>query len=331
MPASIEPPGLDRPDAVGDVLINPRRDTHHHAGHGHATRGASRRSLGIALALNLVFTMIEAGVGFATGSLALLADAGHNLSDVIALAVALVAVTLASRPPTTGRTFGLQRVEILSALFNATSLVVIGVLVFVESAGRIADPPEVPGSSLVVVAGIGVIVNLAGAAAVFRRDGVDLNLRASFVHLAGDAAASVGVIAAGVVILTTGWRYADPLASLVIGVLILASSWGILRDSVLVLLEAAPRGTDVDAIGAKMVALPGVAEVHDLHVWTITSGFPSLSAHVLVHLDEDCHAARRRLERLLREEFGIEHSTLQTEHVPPRSLMPGKAGPSIGP
>lgn len=284
--------------------------------------------MGFALALNLAFTIVEAGVGFATGSLALLADAGHNLSDVIALAVALVAVTLASRPPSGDRTFGLQRVEILSALFNAASLVVIGILVAVESIRRIADPPEVPGASLVVVAAIGVIINLAGAAAVFRRDKVDLNLRASFLHLAGDAAASLGVIAAGVIILTTGWSYADPLVSLVIAALILASSWSILRDSVLVLLEAAPRGTDVDAIGERMVSLPAVAEVHDLHVWTITSGFPSLSAHVLVRADEDCQEARRGLERLLLEEFGIEHTTLQTENVTRHSVMPTKTGPS---
>jgi len=283
--------------------------------HHHGVAKGSGRSLAVALALNAGYTAAEAAVGFLTGSLALLADAGHNLSDVLALAVALGAVSLARRPPTPSRSFGFKRAEILAALVNALSLVAIAVFVFVEAGRRFAEPPSVPGLWLVTVAGVGVFVNLAGAAAVFRRGGEDLNLRASFVHLLGDALASVGVVVAGALILTTGWRYADPLVSVLIGLVVLASSWGVLRDAVLVLLEAAPRGIDANAVGRRMASLAGVVEVHDLHVWTITSGFPALSAHVLVSPGVDCHARRRELEELLEREFGIEHTTLQVDHA----------------
>ena len=260
-------------------------------------------------------------VGFATGSLALLADAGHNVSDVLALGLALGAVWLAERPPTPRRSFGFKRAEILAALLNALSIVLIAVLIFVEAARRFANPPEVSGGWLIAVAVIGIAINAAGAAAVFRRGGEDMNMRASFLHLAGDAVSSVGVIAAGLIIVTTGWEYADPLFSVLIGLLILASVWGVLRDSLLVLLEAAPRGIDPAAIGDRLAAYPGVVDVHDLHVWTITSGFPALSAHVLVRPGDDCHATRRELERLLRDDFGIDHTTLQVDHANGAGLL----------
>lgn len=290
---------------------------HDHPGHGphvHGLFGDSLRSLLLALGLNAVFTGVEAGAGFATGSLALLADAGHNLSDVVALAVAAWAVQLARRPATPNRSFGFRRAEILAALANALSLVVIAVLIFVEAERRFEHPQGVPGGWLVAVAAVGLVINGLGAAAVFRRGGHDLNLRASFIHLAGDAVGSLGVVAAGALILATGWRYADPAFSVVLGMLILGSTWGVLRDSVLVLLEAAPRGLEVERVGAAMAGRPGVVEVHDLHVWCITPQFPTLSAHVLVHPGDDCHAVRRDLEELLRDEFGIGHTTLQVEH-----------------
>ena len=299
---------------------------HAHVGHGvhlfgAETRAGNRRSLAFALALNGGYTVFEAAAGFATGSLALLADAGHNLSDVLALGLALGAVWLAGRPATPRRSFGFMRAEILAALLNALSIVAIAVLIFVEAARRFADPPEVPGGWLIVVAAIGILVNGAGAAAVFRRGGEDVNMRASFLHLAGDAVGSLGVMAAGVIILTTGWVYADPLVSVLIGLLILVSSFGVLRDTVLVLLEAAPRGTDPKEIGDSMAAFPGVVDVHDLHVWTITSGFPALSAHVLVRPGDDCHRIRRELERMLDERFGIDHSTLQVDHARSGELL----------
>ena len=295
-----------------------RGHTHSHGhgmhSHGDSARAGNKRSLGFALVLNAGYTAVEAVVGFATGSLAVLADAGHNLSDVLALGLAIGAVWLAERPPTPRRSFGFKRAEILAALLNAVSIIVIAVLIFVEAARRFANPPEVPGGWLIVVAAIGIAINAAGAAAVFRGGGEDVNMRASFIHLAGDALGSLGVLAAGVIIVTTGWVYADPLFSVLIGLLILASVWGVLRDSVLVLLEAAPRGIDPQAVGARLAGYPGVVDVHDLHVWTITSGFPALSAHVLVRPGDDCHGIRRDLEHLLDDEFGIGHVTLQVDH-----------------
>ena len=286
-----------------------------HFGHAHGFGGSGLRSLTIALVLNAVYTVFEAGVGFGTDSLALLSDAGHNLSDVAALAIAAGAVLLARRPATPERSFGYKRAEILAALVNALSLVVIATLIFVEAAQRFADPVAVPGGWLIVVAAVGLMINAVGAALVFRRGGQDLNLRASFIHLAGDALGSLGVIVAGVIIVTTGWEYADPLFSVLLGILILVSSWTVLRDAVLVLLEAAPKGLSVASLGTAMTTYPGVVEVHDLHVWTITSDFPALSAHVLVGSGLDCHAARRGIEEMLRERYGIEHTTLQVDHA----------------
>ena len=291
------------------------KHAHSHAGHAHAHGSGSLRSLLVALALNAGFTVVEVVVGFATGSLALLADAGHNLSDVLALGIAAGAVILARRPATVSRSFGFKRAEILAALLNAVSLVVIAVLIFVEAGRRFANPVAVPGGWIIGVATVGLLINVLGAAAVFRRDRSDLNLRASFIHLAGDALGSLGVIVAGVLIVTTGWGYADPLFSVLLGLLILGSSWSVLRDSLLVLLEAAPRGTDVEEIGRTIVGYPGVVEVHDLHVWTISSDFPALSAHVLVRPGADCHTIRRELEQHLREAFSIDHTTIQVDHV----------------
>jgi cobalt-zinc-cadmium efflux system protein len=248
------------------------------------------------------------------GSLSLLADAGHNLSDVVALSVAAGAVLLARRPATPNRSFGFRRAEILAALVNALSLIVIAIIVFVGAARRFADPPDVPGGWLIAVATIGLLVNLIGAAAVFRPSGRDLNLRAAYIHLLGDALGSIGVIVTGIVIVTTGWRYADPLVGVLIGIFLVVTSWGVLRDSTLVLLEATPKGLDAEEIGHAIATQVGVVEVHDLHVWEITSGFPSLSAHVLVHEGDDCHAIRRAIEAMLASRFEITHTTLQVDH-----------------
>ena len=299
-------------------------------GHAHGFGGdRGARGLAIALILNAIYTLIEAVVGFTSGSLALVADAGHNFSDVLALGLALGAVWLAARPATANRSFGYKRAEILAALANALTLVVIAVLIFVEAARRFSNPPDVPGFDLIVVATIGLAINAAGAALVFRRGGENLNLRASFLHLAGDAIGSLGVIVAGVIIVTTGWPYADPLFSVLLGVLILASAWTVLRDSVLVLLEASPRGINADAVGRQLAAYPGVVNIHDLHVWEITSGFPALTAHVLVRPGDDCHRIRRELETLLHDRFEIDHTTLQVDHAPDDALVQiGKTTPN---
>jgi cobalt-zinc-cadmium efflux system protein len=273
------------------------------------------------LALTLAFTALEIVGGVLTGSLALLADAAHMISDNLALAVALFAVWLAGRPSTPERSFGYQRAEILAALVNGLILLALAVWIFVEAWGRLSDPPEVLAGWVALVAVIGLAVNLV-AAAILHRGGHDtLNMRAALRHVLADALGSAGVLVSAFVILLTGWRYADPLAGMAIAVLILASSWSILRDSVHILLEGAPRGMDTRGLGRRLTEVPGVVEVHDLHVWTITSGFPALSAHVLVEREDDCHARRRELEEILLREYGIEHTTLQVDHVAPPRLV----------
>jgi len=292
----------------------PAHDPGHGGLHLHGAGSSSLRSLLIALCLNAAYTLFEVIAALFAGSLSLLADAGHNLSDVVALSVAAGAVLLARRPATPNRSFGFRRAEILAALVNAVSLIVIAIIVFVGAARRFADPPDVPGGWLIAVASVGLLINAVGAAAVYRRGGDDLNLRAAYIHLVGDALGSIGIIVTGVVIVTTGWRYADPVAGVLIAIYLVVSSWGVLRESTLVLLEATPRGLDAEEIGRAIATQPGVVEVHDLHVWQITSGFPSLSAHVLVHEGDDCHGIRRTIEHMLAERFAITHTTLQVDH-----------------
>jgi cobalt-zinc-cadmium efflux system protein len=284
-------------------------------GHDHDVRGASRRALAVALAITATFTVVEVVAGVLTGSLALLADAVHMLSDNVSIALALVAVWLAGRPSTPERTFGFKRAEVLAALANGAALVALAIWIFVEAAMRFRDPPAVLGGWMLAVAVLGLGVNVAAGTILYRVRGRSLNVDAALRHVVADLLGSVGVIAAATAILLTGWTEADPLASVFIALLGLASSWTILRDSTTILLESAPRGIDTRAVGVRLAAWPGVVEVHDLHVWTITPGFPALSAHVLVRRDEDCHARRRELERLLADEFGIEHTTLQVEHA----------------
>jgi cobalt-zinc-cadmium efflux system protein len=284
-------------------------------------RAGNRRALAIVLGLTLAFTAVEVVGGLLTGSLALLADAAHMLSDNLALTLALVAVWLAGRPSTPERSFGYQRAEVLAALANGVILVALAIWIFVEAWGRLGDPPEVLAGWVALVAFAGLAVNLA-AAAILHRAGQDtLNIRAALRHVLADALGSTGVLVAAFVIILTGWRYADPLAGAVIGILVLASSWTVIRDSVHILLEGAPRGIDTRALGRRLAEVPGVVEVHDLHVWTITSGFPALSAHILVERGDDCHARRRELEALLEREYGIEHTTLQVDHVAPPGLV----------
>lgn len=287
---------------------------HDHPHGGAATRTADRRALGIAVGLTGSFTVAEVAGGLITGSLALLADAAHMFSDSVSLGIALIALWLAGRPATAQRTFGFKRAEILAALFNGLTLVVISVWVFLEAYQRLRDPPEILGGWVLAVAIIGLVVNLAAAGVLMKSQGQSLNVSAALRHVLADVAGSVGVIVAAVIILMTGWRYADPLISVLIGLLVLASSWTILRDAGRILLEATPPGLDAEQVGRRMAATRGVREVHDLHIWTITSGFPALAAHVLVGDGDDCHHVRRQLERRLHEEFGIDHTTLQVDH-----------------
>jgi cobalt-zinc-cadmium efflux system protein len=283
--------------------------------HQHARRARSRRALGLVLALTAAYTVAEFVAGLLTGSLALLADAGHMLGDVGALGLALGAAWLASRPATPDRSFGFQRAEILAALVNGLVLVAIAIWIFIEAIGRLDDPPEILGGWMLLVALVGLAVNVVAASILARAAGESLNVQAALRHVFADLASSAGVAVAAIVILATGWEQADPLAGMAISLLILASSWSILRDSVVILLEATPSGIDAREVGRRMAAAEGVVEVHDLHIWTITSGFPALSAHVLVARGDDCHARRLELEQMLAGEFGLEHTTLQVEHV----------------
>ena len=279
------------------------------------SRGESRRALVVVLVLTATFTVAEVVGGLLTGSLALLADAGHMLSDNLSLGLALFAAWLAGRPATPERSFGYQRAEILAALFNGVTLVAISIWIFIEAYSRLREPPEVLGGWMLAVAALGLLVNAVGALILSRSEGENLNVQGALRHVIADALGSVGAIVAALVIILIGWRYADPLVSVAIGLLILASSWSLLRDSINILLEATPRSIDAEEVGRRMAGAEGVVEVHDLHIWTITSGFPALSAHVLVSQSEDCHARRRDLEKLLAHEYGISHTTLQVDHV----------------
>lgn len=285
-----------------------------HAGHHHAHahgRAANRRRLRLALAINLGLLAAAVAGGIAFDSVALLADAGHVLSDVAAVALGLLAARMAARPPSGSRTFGYHRTEILVALVNGLLLVAVAVLVIVEAADRFSDPPEVAGAGVIAVGVLGLAGNAAATIVLGAGDRGDLNLEAVLRHSAADALGSLGVVITGVVVLTTGWESADPLAGILIGVLILAGSWRLIREPVNVLMEAAPAGLDVQEVGRAMAEVDGVREVHDLHLWTVTSGFPALAAHVLTDPSHDPDAVRRRVDAMLTERFRIEHTTLQ--------------------
>jgi cobalt-zinc-cadmium efflux system protein len=277
-------------------------------------RAAGLRALKLTLGLTAAFTIAEVVGGLIAGSLALLADAGHMLSDDLSLGLALFAAWIARRPAGPSRTFGYRRAEILAALANGVTLVAISIWIFIEAGQRFGAPPEVEGGLMLGIAVAGLAVNLLAALILRAHSRRSLNVSAAFRHVLADLLGSAGVILAATIILTTGWQYADPVASVVIAALILASSWSILRDATQILLEGSPTGTDVEEVGRAMTTMPGVRQVHDLHVWTITSGFPALAAHVLVDREADCHAARRELERMLGSRFGLEHTTLQVDH-----------------
>ena len=290
-------------------------------GHAHDHRAASRRALGGVLALTVGFTVVEVVGGFLTDSLALLADAGHMLSDTFAIGLAVVALTLAARPSTPRRSFGFQRAEIIAAFVNGLTLVLIAGWIVWEAVGRFRDPPDVLGGWMLAVAAVGLAVNVASAAILMRSEHESLNMRAALRHVLADLLGSLGVIIAAVVILLTGWTTVDPLVSVAIALLILGSAWGVLRDSTAILMEATPTDVDADAVAVAITEVRGVTSVHDLHVWTITSGFDALSAHVLVGRGEDCHGLRREIERVLAGRFGITHTTLQVEHDASEALI----------
>ena len=285
------------------------------AGHGETAR-AGARPLAVTLALVSGYLVVEVVGGVLSGSLALLADAGHMLSDVAALALSLVAMRIAQRPPTPHRTYGYHRAEILAALANGAALVAIAALIVREAAERFTHPSDVKAGLMLAVAGGGLVVNLVSLALLHHDRDASLNVRGAWLHVLTDALGSVQAIAAGVVIALFGWRWADPLASVLIALLVAYSAWGLVRESVAILMEGVPGHIDVTALGKAIAAVAGVAGVHDLHVWTITSGFVSLSAHVHVAAGREM-AVLEAVRRVIAEEFGISHTTIQIEPAPP--------------
>jgi cobalt-zinc-cadmium efflux system protein len=275
----------------------------------------------VALAINVAMLFVEAVGGVLTGSLAVLADAGHLFSDVGSIALALFAASLAARPAGGRMTFGYQRSEILAALVNGLLLVAVAIAVAVAAIGRLGDPPLIDGLGVLGLGLLGLLGNAGAALVLARGERVDVNLEGVLRHSAADALGSLGVVLAGAVVLAGGSSVVDPVVSLAIAALILASSWRLIREPVDVLMEAAPSGFDVDAAGAAICEEEGVRSVHDLHIWTVTSGFGALAAHVVVSPECDRDLVRRRIELLLRERFGIEHTTLQMEEQVSGALL----------
>jgi cobalt-zinc-cadmium efflux system protein len=292
---------------------------HHHHGVGAET---AVRPLGIALALIVSFMAIEVVLGIVAHSLALLSDAAHMLVDAAALGMSVWAARLALRPAEGRMTFGFRRAEILAAQANAVTLLVLGFAIVVEALRRLDAPPHVHGPLVLGTAVAGAAVNILALRQVARANRSNLNVEGSFRHLLTDLYAFAGTAVAGLVVWLTGFDRADPIASLLVAGLMVLTAWPLLRASGQILLEASPEGLEPAEIGATLRGYPGVTDVHDLHVWEISSGFPALSAHVLVGREEDCHRIRRDLEALLGERYGIDHTTLQVEHTADRLLWP---------
>jgi cobalt-zinc-cadmium efflux system protein len=293
------------------------------AGHSHEHRhdrltaispDADARRLAIALALIVALMFGEVLAGVFSHSLALLSDSAHMLTDAAALTLGLAAIRLASSPPAGGFTFGLKRAEILSALANGSTLAVLAAWITYEAITRLISPPRVEGRSVVALALIGIVVNLLATSQLAKANRESLNIQGSFRHILTDLYAFAGTAVAGAVILLTGFDRADAIASLLVAGLMLHAAYGLTRGAGRALMEAAPEGLDPRLVGETLVSHPHVANVHDLHIWEITSGFPALSAHVLVHPGDDCHAIRLELEELLRKRFNLRHTTLQVDH-----------------
>ena len=284
-----------------------------HAHHHHASDDRGRLALAFALIAGLL--VAELVVGIVAHSLALLADAGHMLTDAAALALALIAAAVAGRPARDSWTFGFRRIEVIAALTNGITLVLVGIWIVFAAIRRLVAPPDVEGGLVLVVALAAIAVNVAAALLLARPSRRSLNVRGAFLHITTDLAAFTGTAIAGGLVLATGWDRFDPLASLAVAALIFWSAYVLLRDSARILMEAAPGDAAPAEVAEAMLTVPGVVEVHDLHVWTVGSDFPALSAHVLVAPGGDCHEARRALAVMLAERFDLRHTTLQVEHA----------------
>jgi len=276
-------------------------------------RHTETRRLRLALAISCVYFFAEVIGGFLTNSLALLSDAGHMLSDIAALALSLFAFRIAKRPATVSSTYGYHRVEILAALFNGLMLWLIVGVIFAAAYSRFFNPPEVASHGMMIVASLGLVVNIVAGAVLYDSHHHNLNLRGAFLHIVSDALGSVGAIVAGLIMLLTGWYVADPLISVLIGLLILHSSWSLVKESLSVLMQAVPKGIRLEDVQQALEEVEGVSKVHDLHVWAVTSDLFTLSAHAVVENGGDFHQVLNGIEDTLKERFNIEHTTIQLE------------------
>ena len=290
--------------------------THGHHHHHTVSADADRGPMLVSLVLIGGLMAAEIAAGLIAGSVALLTDAAHMLTDAGAIALGLMALRLAARPPGGAMTYGLKRVEPLSAAINGAVLAVLALVFTIEAISRLANPHEVEAALVLVVALVAIPVNVVAVRALARANRESVNVEGVFQHILTDLYAFIATAIAAVVILATGFDRADAIAALFVAALMTRAAVSLLRDSGRIFLEAAPAGLEPDAVGHALAAYPGVVSVHDLHVWEVTSGFPSLSAHIVVGWDDDCHDCRAGLERMLRERFGLDHTTLQVEHEP---------------
>jgi cobalt-zinc-cadmium efflux system protein len=313
----------DRPHAHGHAHEHGHAHDHAHA-HEHFRELGSRR-LRIVLALAATFMVVEFVGGYLANSLALMADAGHMLSDVAAISLSLFAIWFARRPATPARSFGYLRLEILAALINGVVLGTIAIVIYWHAWHRLRAPEPVEGVLMLVVASLGLIVNIIGAVLLHSASGHNLNVRGAYLHVLGDLVSSVGAIAAGIIILATGWYAVDPIISAFVATLILFGSFRLVRESVDVLLEAVPRHINLSAVHAAIMDVPGVVAVHDLHVWTLTSGFLAMSGHAVIDRPEEHQRVLAAIHELMHERFHISHVTVQIEHPTMYDIRSGPA------
>ena len=287
---------------------------HHHHHSSSAEVAGNRRRLAMALVLTATYMVAEVVGGLASNSLALLADAGHMFSDAAALGLSLVAVILAQRPATAHRTYGFHRAEILAALANGAALLALSVLIAREAWERLSEPPEVRGALMLAVACGGLAINLANLRILSGGRESNLNIRGAWLHVMADTLGSIGAISAGAAIYFLGWRWADPVASFIIATLVLYSSWGLVRETLDVLMEGVPKGISVEEVMAALKEIPGVSDAHDLHVWSLTSGRNIATAHLIIAEDADHQSIIDAANRALATRFAIQHATIQVEH-----------------
>ncbi|WP_088833573.1 cation diffusion facilitator family transporter [Paenibacillus tyrfis] len=292
---------------------------HHHHGHGHHhhdhAREGNKKGLIIALSITAGILLLEFFGGLATNSLALLSDSGHMLSDASSLLLSLIALSFAARPASPAKTYGFYRFEILAALFNGITLFLIAGFIIWEAYGRFFNPPEVASGSMMLIASVGLLANLISAWALMRKGDVknNVNLRSAYLHVLGDALGSVGAIIAGLVMLAFGWYVADPIISVLVALLILKGAWGVISHTVHVLMEGTPAGVNQEEVKRELESIDGVVDVHDLHIWTITSGLDSFSCHIQIEDDRDSQEVLQQAIRLMAERFNIHHATIQVE------------------